>query len=37
MSVTIGLDFQAAVAKVRDELAREGFGVLTDLDVAATL
>ncbi len=30
-------DFASAVQKVTDELQQEGFGVLSDIDVAATL
>lgn len=31
------LDYSDAVAKVRDELKKEGFGVLTEIDVKQTL
>ena len=34
---TVDLPFEVAVAKVTDELKREGFGILTEIDVKATL
>lgn len=34
---TVESSFEAAVEKVTRELQKEGFGVLTDIDVAATL
>ena len=32
-----GLSYENAVQKVRDELQKEGFGILTEIDVKATL
>jgi uncharacterized protein (DUF302 family) len=37
MSTTVELPWEEAVRRTREELAREGFGVLTEIDVAATL
>ena len=37
LSVEIPLAYDAAVARVREELGKEGFGVLTEIDVRATL
>lgn len=34
---TVNLSFDDAVKRVTEELATEGFGVLTEIDVAATL
>lgn len=37
LSATTGQSFDEAVARVREELAAEGFGVLAEIDVQATL
>jgi uncharacterized protein (DUF302 family) len=34
---TVGLPFEQATQAITEALAREGFGVLTEIDVAATL
>jgi len=34
---TIPLPFEQAVTRVKDELAKEGFGILSEIDVTATL
>jgi uncharacterized protein (DUF302 family) len=34
---TTGLTFDAALLRVTEELGKEGFGVLTEIDVAATM
>jgi uncharacterized protein (DUF302 family) len=36
-SKTIDLDFDRAIITVTEELKKEGFGILTDIDVKATL
>jgi uncharacterized protein (DUF302 family) len=37
MTVTVALPYDEAVARVRDLLGEAGFGVLTEIDLAATL
>jgi uncharacterized protein (DUF302 family) len=34
---TVALDYDRAVERTKEELAKEGFGVLSEIDVAATL
>jgi len=36
-SKTVNISFEDAIAKVTDELKKEGFGILTEIDVKATL
>ncbi len=36
-SKTIALTYEQAIAKVTDELKKEGFGILTEIDVKETL
>ena len=36
-SKTLNVSFEEAVSKVTEELKKEGFGILTDIDVQATL
>lgn len=36
-SVSVPLDYAVAVERTREALGREGFGVLTEIDVSATL
>ena len=33
----VGMSYQEAIARAREELQKEGFGVLTEIDVKATL
>lgn len=37
ISKKVGLEYDEAVARVRESLATEGFGVLTEIDVKTTL
>ena len=37
MSTTVDLPYDEAVRRTREALAHEGFGILTEIDVAATL
>ena len=36
-SKTVGLSFDETVTKLKDELKKEGFGILTEVDVKATM
>ncbi len=36
-TVTVGLPFEEAVSRIRELLSEQGFGVLTEIDVKATL
>jgi uncharacterized protein (DUF302 family) len=36
-AAAVALPYERAVERTREELAKEGFGVLTEIDVAATL
>ena len=37
MGITVALDFERAVERVKEALATEGFGILCEIDVAATM
>ena len=37
MGTTVELDYEPTVARVKEALAREGFGILAEIDVAATM
>ena len=37
IGVTVDLPYEKAVERAREELAKEGFGILTEIDVKATL
>ena len=37
LSKKIDLPYEEAISKVTDELKKEGFGILTEIDVKATL
>lgn len=37
ISTTVKLPYEQAVEKTREELAKQGFGVLTEVDIRATL
>jgi uncharacterized protein (DUF302 family) len=37
IGTTVDLEYAHAVARTKEELAREGFGVLSEIDIAATL
>lgn len=37
LGMTVDLDYPQAVERTKEELAKEGFGVLSEIDIAATL
>lgn len=37
ISTTVDLEYARAVERTKEELAKEGFGVLSEIDIAATL
>ena len=37
IGTTVEMDYDRAVERTKEELAREGFGILSEIDVAATL
>jgi uncharacterized protein (DUF302 family) len=37
ISTTVDLDYARAVERTKEELSKEGFGVLSEIDIAATL
>ena len=37
ISTTVGLPYEQAVERTREELSKEGFGILSEIDIAATL
>lgn len=36
-SKTLNISFEEAIGRVKDELKKEGFGILTEIDVRETL
>jgi uncharacterized protein (DUF302 family) len=37
IATTVGMPYEQALQRTREELAKEGFGVLTEIDVAGTM
>lgn len=37
IGITVDLEFSLAVERTKEELAKEGFGILSEIDIAATL